>query len=114
MTPTGPGRFHQETKMLAQLGGTARDVNNRRPMFFDPLPDALGGLGFHHLRPPGRSIDVAMPARLIAFAPDVELKRLQRGPFQHKPMTLQLLFKYVHSCDRREWPFTRSPSRSRS
>src|SRR5258706_877411 len=53
-----------------------------------------------HFRPPRAGVNVTMAAGLIAFAPDIDLQRLQRAATQAQIVFCKLLVEGVHCSDR--------------
>jgi len=66
----------QPSKAGVELGGTARDVDDGDRETPEHIDTLLGGFPRHDLGAVRASIDVAMPTRLIAELPDVDLKDL--------------------------------------
>src|SRR5271157_2644690 len=84
--PRVAGRLDEESKELAQLGRSAREVHNLRLVSSYPFSDATSHVLSHHFAAPGPRIHVAMPAGLVALAPHIDLQRLQPRPAQRQPV----------------------------
>ena len=82
--------LHQVRKLGTQLGRTARQVERLdRARRLEQLHAPRGHLVAHHLRTLRRTLHVAVPARLIAVQPDVELQDLCRRPAQRGHASLR-------------------------
>ena len=89
--------------MFAQLWCPAGDVDNVRPVFFDPVADAPSGWFLKHLGPPRCRVHMAMPARLVAFAADIQLKRDERGAPQLQAVPGKFFIESIHPRDDKGW-----------
>jgi hypothetical protein len=65
-------------------------------MLLNPRADVMRGRFIDHLGAPWRGIDMTVAAGLIAFAPNIDLERLQGAAAQRKPMVGELLVEAVH------------------
>src|SRR4051794_1566710 len=81
-----PRGFHQITKKLAQLRRAAGEVHHSRRILLDPGANPARGLLAHHLGAPRSSIDMTMPASLVALATEIDLKGFKGSPIQRQAM----------------------------
>jgi hypothetical protein len=65
-------------------------------MFTNPFADATRYHVRHHFGAPGRGVNMAMAAGLIAHAPDVNLERLQFRPIQRQAVSREFFLKAIH------------------
>jgi hypothetical protein len=90
------GSLDEKMEVIAQFRGAAREVHHRRFILANPFTDPVGDASTHHFRAPGGGINVAMVARLVAFATDINLEGLHTAPAECKPVACECFFKSSH------------------
>lgn len=83
--------------MWIQFRRAACKINDGRAMLLDPLNNPFGDRSLHHFRSPRCSVDMAVPASLVAFATDIDLKGLESSSAKSYLVALQVLVKPIHS-----------------
>ena len=93
----GAAGLDEEAEMFAQLGRAAGEVHDGGTMLLNPVADAARDAGAHHFGAPGRGIDVAMAAGLVALAADVDLQRLEPRAGEREAVGAEFGVEAVHS-----------------
>ncbi len=97
----GLSRAHDDlAKVGVQFGRSTRDVERRNPGAGEKGKTSLHDLAWHDLRAVRPGIDMAVPARLVASLPDVDLENFYlRRPQRPQPGTVERGFEPARQRD---------------